>query len=256
MTTKFRIDPEFAECMFGSTSECDEELERDLLEHGGPRDKLLVGVLPDVEPFLVDGHRRFRICEKHDLPYEVEIVAFQTREQVFDFIDHLAMSRRNLPANQLALIRGRLQQRQQAALGNVGQSVTATAKATGVSERTVYRDAAYTAAVEKIPPAFRERVVREMSQQATIDLAWKPPEEQVKILEAADKPVKPPKASKTDKKTFAGSMKIVSKSVVQIQNQLEDVHRCVADAIRLKTAKGMAKGIARQLDGWGESHGQ
>lgn len=248
---KFRVDPEFAAYMCQPGRECDEELKQNLIDNGGARDRLIVGELPDEDRFLVDGHRRYAICEELGLFYDVEVLAFDTRDDVFDFMDRLALARRNLAANEQSLIRGRMQKRR-AAAKNVSVAAAEVAAESGVSERTVYRDKKYADAVENIDPALRDKVVKDLPQKDAIELSKKPREIQAKELK--DKPQKPkfpPKAKVTD---IVSAKEKAGKTAAILQNQLEDCHRICADAIRLKTAKGYAKRIGPLLDDWGTEH--
>ena len=241
---KFKVDPQIAEYMPQTDAICDVELEKELVKDGGPRDKLLVAELPDEERFLFDGHRRYRICERLGLPFDTEVFHFATRNEVFDFMDRLALVRRNLTPQQLSLIRGRQVKRMN---GKVSAAVSAVAKEHGVSERSVYRDMEYAEAVDSLDPEVKKGVI-DMPKKDAVRMSSKPKDEQERELKA-----KPARKDKPDKSTLSGAMAIAGESCARLQNQLADVHKVVADAIRLKTAKGYVKKVGDLLDKWGEA---
>jgi hypothetical protein len=245
--SEFILDDEIRQHMFAPDAMCDEELEQALLQSGGPWDKLIVGELPDEKRYLVDGYRRHTVCVKHHLPFAVDVRYFPSRTAIFDFMDSLQLARRNLNPNQLALIRGRRKTRHEA--NGCVRAAEETAEQHNVSARTVYRDAKYAEAVASIAPPLRDRVVEELSQAQTIELAKLPKLKQAKALDKKETL----RAEKPDK-TFDDYRKLAGKLCAQLQNSLADVHKAKADAIRLRTAKGHVKAAGETLDHWAEGY--
>lgn len=251
MSDDFILDPQIAEYMFQPDAQCDDELEADLLKTGGARDKLVVVELPDGTRRLVDGHRRKRLCDKHKLPYEVSVTKLGSRDDIFDFMDTIQLSRRNLAPNQLSLIRGRRKQRHEEKLGAVAAAEKVAADA-GVSVRTVYRDEKYAKAVEQIAPKLRDQVVADLTQEQAIELAKVPAKQQGTVLKGAKAGkgggvLRKPKPDKT----LESAKAVAGKTAVKLQNELEDVHKQKADQLRLRSCKDRAKEIGKYLDAWG-----
>ena len=67
------------------------QLEANLL-HEGCRDPLVVW---QEENLLLDGHNRFDICQKHDLPYEVQHVSLPSRQAALKWMFENQLGRRN-----------------------------------------------------------------------------------------------------------------------------------------------------------------
>jgi hypothetical protein len=87
------LDPEFESLMPSGTDEENLLLESELLRDGGPTYPLLVWKDHDI---LVDGHRRYRICVKHNLEFSVEEESFEDRDAVRLWILMHQLSRRSI----------------------------------------------------------------------------------------------------------------------------------------------------------------
>lgn len=250
---EFQIDDKIREYMFPVDKICDDELERMLVAEGGAREKLIVAQLPGQRRFLVDGHRRHRLCEKHCLTYEVEVVEFEDMDAIYDFMDSIQLCRRNLTVNQLSLVRGRMEKRYEAHRPRAA-AIAEVADKHGVSRRTLYRDIEYAKAVDGIAPEIREEVVETMSQQAAIDLAALPPEKQKDAVAKQKDPERssgaPPMRSKKPL-SFEAARNRADEFVAKLQNALHDVHEAQKDTSRLRATKSLAKEIGSHLDDWG-----
>lgn len=90
--TVLTIDPEFAQLIPAPSVEERAQLEASLLEEGC-RDALVAwnGV-------LLDGHNRYALCQKHDIPFSVVERQFDSREDALVWICTNQMARRNLTA--------------------------------------------------------------------------------------------------------------------------------------------------------------
>ena len=94
------IDNEFKSLLPTLDKETYKLLEEDILENGC-RDAVVLwnGV-------LIDGHNRYEICTRHDIPYKTVEKEFVTREDALIWIITNQVSRRNLTPIQLSHIRG------------------------------------------------------------------------------------------------------------------------------------------------------
>jgi len=97
------IDPEFQYLLPPLSKVCHAALEADILENGC-RDALVLWEGHDV---LVDGHNRFEILKKHNLPFRVTYMKFASREDVIIWIITTQIARRNLSSLQLTYFWGR-----------------------------------------------------------------------------------------------------------------------------------------------------
>ncbi len=72
-------------------------LEKSIIAYGC-RDTLIVfnEKWEDILPTIVDGHNRYEICKKHNIPYVVKYMVFETLEAVKVWICENSLSRRNL----------------------------------------------------------------------------------------------------------------------------------------------------------------
>jgi ParB family chromosome partitioning protein len=200
------VDAEFAALIPPLSAEERQQLEENIVEHGGARDPLVVWVhetwTPEgcTEPLnyddgvterlgdgsggsyiawdgndgdtyfkedwpctLLDGHNRYEICTRLELPFDVHELRFKSREEAEDWIDKNQLGRRNLDARQMSLLRGRRYNRtkltpeQSGALQGEGsdkmsdpRSAASLAAEHGVNEKTIRRDGEFAEAVETL----------------------------------------------------------------------------------------------------------
>jgi pyruvate/2-oxoglutarate dehydrogenase complex dihydrolipoamide acyltransferase (E2) component len=100
------VDHVFAGYIPALSSEERQQLEANIIEHGGARDPLVVWRSGDADT-LIDGHNRYEICTRLGLPYEVEPLEFGTRDEAADWIDRNQLGRRNLSKQDYKLLLGR-----------------------------------------------------------------------------------------------------------------------------------------------------
>lgn len=164
--TGIKIDREFQNLIPALSPEEREQLEANIVEHGGARDPLVVWQRDDADDILLDGHNRYEICERLGLPYEVEHLEFATRDEAADWIDRNQLGRRNLSKQDYKLLLGRRYNRAKRAVSNpegknqhaevsgqnVRQPKTAEriAKEHGIDEKTVRRAGQFQAAAAKL----------------------------------------------------------------------------------------------------------
>lgn len=94
-----------------------EQLESNILQHGcqtpiqvWQTSKQKLGVSfekeDDLAYVLVDGHNRYKICNQHNLPFEVYVLSFDSEKDAKDYMINLQLGRRNLSQNQISYFRG------------------------------------------------------------------------------------------------------------------------------------------------------
>lgn len=163
-----KIDAEFAALIPPLSAEERQQLEENIVEHGGARDPLVVwsskGTLT-----LLDGHNRYEICTRLELPFDVHEMRFGSRDEAADWMDRNQLGRRNLHPDAFTLLLGRRYNRTKQRAGRPTKSdqndrITAAevAKQHGVSEPTLRRAGKFAEAVanvEKIAPGIGLDVV-------------------------------------------------------------------------------------------------
>ena len=100
-----KIDAEFAALIPPLSAEERQQLEENIAEHGGARDPLVVWASKGTLT-LLDGHNRYEICTRLELPFDIEEMRFADRSHAEEWIIRNQFGRRNLSAyvrTQLAL---------------------------------------------------------------------------------------------------------------------------------------------------------
>jgi len=190
------VDAEFAALIPPLSAEERAQLEENIVEHGGARDPLVVwsskGTLT-----LLDGHNRYEICRRLDVPFDIEEMRFADRSHAEEWIIRNQFGRRNLPVydrvilvnrlRDLIAIRAKDNQRQSKGRGKKGCQISdnlidtkkEVAALAGVSHDTVAKvkkiEAAVTAGkvdketIDKLRHRGTSinRVVRDLKEQET-----------------------------------------------------------------------------------------
>jgi hypothetical protein len=157
-----KIDPEFRD-LIPPLSEVELKQLHDNLTSRGCLNPLIVW---KEEGILIDGHNRYAFCNKCGYEYDVRELSFPSREQAKDWIILNQLGRRNVSPDTAAKLRGMLYISRKKSVGapdgnenwksQLGQSgpiettAEAVAKETGVSPRTIKRDAEYAEACDKL----------------------------------------------------------------------------------------------------------
>jgi N6-adenosine-specific RNA methylase IME4 len=175
------VDAEFASLIPPLSSEERQQLEENIVEHGGARDPLVVWASKGTLT-LLDGHNRYEICTRLGLPFDVHELRFKARDEAEDWIDRNQLGRRNLTHDSFMLLLGRRAKRAMVGQGSrrdlckkeKSQSVAHVAKEHGVTAKTAYAAAKFADEVERTPElkqAIQERrpvvqVKRELKEKA------------------------------------------------------------------------------------------
>ncbi len=149
--SEITIDKNLSQFVTPLSDQEKEILEQSLIDEGC-RDPLVVWNKKN-KLVLIDGHNRFEICEKLNIPYKILKKGFESEEEVKNWMVDNQLGRRNLTPDQLSYYRGLKYLRNKKALGgyeNVkskGQNVQSTAQKLAqeynVSEKTIRRDAEF-----------------------------------------------------------------------------------------------------------------
>jgi len=82
-------------------------------EHDGLENSILVNLFDPAYPiivwdgFIVDGHNRYEICQKHGIDYSISEKDFVNRTDAYNWIIDNQLSRRNLKPDQYSYLRGK-----------------------------------------------------------------------------------------------------------------------------------------------------
>lgn len=197
-----KIDLEFQHCLEPLHPCSKEELEALIKEAGKAHDPLIVWGETGI---LVDGHHRYEICTRLNLPFTVEHLSFPDRFAVLKFIGRHQAGRRNASENWQAYQRGvRYREERQAHGAPVGndnakkqrdnesqkpcpfeKTADTIAKDAGVHANTIKNDATFAAAVDTLVAdgAPKSRVMGQ--KKAAVVKAAKLPEPQRVAVAAA-----------------------------------------------------------------------
>ena len=158
-----KIDPEFRDLLQKLSQQEFEQLEQNILKDG------LLHEIMTWNGIIIDGHNRYEICRKHDIPFQTLSKQFADRQEVMDWIDKNQLGRRNLTPDQMSLIRGRMYNRAKGPRGgqcridgqkpssqNVNWAIDTRTCAVlghdlGVSSKTILQDGKLASAIEVLP---------------------------------------------------------------------------------------------------------
>jgi len=174
---EIKIDEEFKALMPALDKETYARLEENILLHGC-RDAIVLW-----DGYIIDGHNRYSICTKHDLPYKTADMEFGNRQEAIIWIISTQVSRRNLTPIQLSHYRGLHYRADKQIQGTSNQYARKSEKGQNdlfqkstkhrladryrVSPKTIARDANVAAAIDAIgeisPEAKRQILTGEIN---------------------------------------------------------------------------------------------
>lgn len=97
---ELKIDPELRNLLPPLTSEEYKQLEKNIVENGFDRNFPIM----EWQGFIVDGHNRYDICKKHNIEPIIGTLAYQTKEEVMEWMLDIQLGRRNLtPIQKIAI---------------------------------------------------------------------------------------------------------------------------------------------------------
>lgn len=100
MSEEYKIDEELQQVMPKLSEEEYAELENSLLQDGFKGSPIIIW-----QDIIIDGHNRYEICKKHNIPYEVKKLEFNSKEEVIQWMIRAQLGRRNLsPLQRIKLV--------------------------------------------------------------------------------------------------------------------------------------------------------
>lgn len=97
---ELKIDPELKDLLPPLTDNEYEQLEKNIIENGFDKNFPIM----EWHGFIVDGHNRYSICRKHNIEYVVGTLAYETKEEVMEWMLDIQLGRRNLsPIQRIAI---------------------------------------------------------------------------------------------------------------------------------------------------------
>lgn len=170
------IDGGFREMLPALDEETYRLLEENLIQHG------CLSPLVVWQGVLVDGHNRYEICKKHDIPFATVEKEFGSREEALIWIISNQVARRNLSPMQLSYFRGLHYTAEKKIKTNAGgknqhsevggqkdhqpKTVNRLAKQYNVSPKTIWRDSKVAAALDAIGAASPSAKTKVLSGEA------------------------------------------------------------------------------------------
>lgn len=208
-----KIDAEFSTLIPPLNADEYSRLEQSIIDEGC-RDAIILW-----NNIIIDGHNRYRICKKHNIPYKIITKDFSSRQDVIIWMFQNQLSRRNLTDFQRIeivrksenLVKAQAKERQRGGQGGVllterNPEANSTARdklgaMAGVSGKT-YEHA--TAILDKAPEAIINAVrLNELSITAGYAVTKLPPEERAEIVERIKNGEKPAQAVSQVKKRIS-----------------------------------------------------
>ncbi len=116
---------------------------------------------------LVDGHNRYMICQKHNLPFNIVLMFFETILEARNYMLDLQMGRRNLSPTQMAYYRGLRYNAEkltskESNFSTEGMELKTSEKIAQqfkVDEKTIRRDGDFASGLEKLDIDLRKQVL-------------------------------------------------------------------------------------------------
>lgn len=141
------------------------------IQSDGCREPLLVWDSPGGY-ILIDGHNRYKICQKHGIDFKATLLQFENERTVREWMLDNQLGRRNLTSEQSSYLRGLRYQLEKSDKGGYkqvrskGQNDPSTAQKLAkdfhVSEKTIKRDAQFAEGIERIGrenPDLKQRIL-------------------------------------------------------------------------------------------------
>ncbi len=197
---KISIDPEFRALIPPLTMEEYAGLEFSILNEGC-RDALIVW-----GNILIDGHNRYEICKKNNIPFNTSELQFESRDDVIDWIYSNQLSRRNLTDESRTYLLGKQYERRKKREGehtgnqytrmelrqnDVVPTSTKIATEQKVSSRTVERAAEYANAIDTLTETLGKETTQKILQgeinttkNGIVALSKETPEVQKEVIES------------------------------------------------------------------------
>ncbi len=181
---KLRVIPEIANAVPGVlTDEQSAGLEKGIVAAGGCYS--VISVWGDI---IVDGHNRYKVCQKHDLPFimvDVTKIIGDSIAGAIHYARELQVNRRQSNHHEESNIRVAIHEHLISLGKSHGKAVREVAEATGVSTRQLYRDIEYVEGQKKLIPELKATtaVGVELSKEQVKALAKMTPAQQKDLVD-------------------------------------------------------------------------
>ena len=97
---ELKIDPELRDLLPPLTDDEYKKLEKNIVENGFDKNFPIM----EWHGYIVDGHNRYSVCKKHNIGYVVGTLAYETKEEVMEWMLDIQLGRRNLsPIQRIAV---------------------------------------------------------------------------------------------------------------------------------------------------------
>ncbi len=97
---ELKIDPELRDLLPPLADDEYKQLEKNIVDNGFDRNFPIM----EWHGFIVDGHNRYSICQKHNIDYTIGTLAYETKEEVMRWMLDIQLGRRNLTPIQRILV--------------------------------------------------------------------------------------------------------------------------------------------------------
>lgn len=98
---ELKIDPELKDLLPPMTNEEYKKLEKNIMENGYDKNFPIM----EWNGYIADGHNRYSICKKHNIEPVIGTLAYDTKEEVMEWMLDIQLGRRNLsPIQRIAII--------------------------------------------------------------------------------------------------------------------------------------------------------
>jgi hypothetical protein len=165
------IDPEFEKLLPYTDATEDALLEQSIIETEGPTDPLTLWGDSNI---LIDGHRRLKICKKHDLPFRTVREYLESSEDVRIWMLLKQLSRRNLQDKQRPrLVRELYDRIRINSMRGDGNAAEQVADMIGTTRRSIYRYVAKQRVIDSLIPGWQVQAERHGLNEETARLVAK-----------------------------------------------------------------------------------
>lgn len=97
---ELKIDPELKDLLPPLTDEEYKQLEKNIIDNGFDRNFPIM----EWHGYIADGHNRYSICKKHNIDPVIGTLAYETKEEVMEWMLDIQLGRRNLsPIQRIAV---------------------------------------------------------------------------------------------------------------------------------------------------------
>lgn len=176
------VSKELSEFIVGLSKEEFSQLEANLIAEGC-HEPLIIWQKENNQYLLIDGHNRYKICQKHNIPFKTRKVSFDDLNQARAWMIDNQMGRRNLTPDQLSYYRGLKYltfRKEKGGYENVkskGKSLQTTAELLSdkfsISESTIKRDAKFAEGIDiigKSNPILRRKILSGEAKVKKVDV--------------------------------------------------------------------------------------